>query len=248
MSNSQTTTLKYDSPVGVWVAQHPQTADVFEVLRIDYCCDGDKPLEWACWENGLDLLRVHSLLRCIIAEIDDATMGDWLHAPLADLCDHIEYTHHAFLKNSLPSLSSLLAKVVELHGYEHEELRDVQHHFATWRDAILAVIAEEERSLFPAIRLMESHEEPTDRNLGSIPKLIRRVAFEHKDIGVALKEARKASGDFIKPKDACPTFAQMYGLLRRVETDVRHHVHKEEYILFPRAVELADRIKGVIDI
>ncbi len=39
-------------------------------------------------------------------------MDDWLHAPLTELCDHIAKTHHAFLKNALPTLSDWLAKIV----------------------------------------------------------------------------------------------------------------------------------------
>lgn len=83
---------------------------------------------------------------------------------------------------------------------------------------------------------------PADFAAGSFEKRIRLIRFEHKDIGDALKKARAASGDFAKPSDACPTYAQMYGLLRRIEKDVRVHVHKEEHVLFPRAIELANRI------
>ena len=233
--------LTDESSIGQWVAQHPETADVFETLRIDYCCDGGKWLEKVCWENGLEVIRVHSLLQSTIADIDDATINKWLHAPLADLCDHIEQTHHAFLKNSLPKATSLLAQVIEIHGDDHPELLEVRNQFSLWRDETLEVMADEERSLFPAIRLMESEGESPSRDWRGVAKLIRRVGFEHKDIGAALGKARDASGNYVAPPDATPSYRQLLGLLRRIEIDVRHHVHKEEYILFPRVVKLASK-------
>ena len=60
MSESDSQNLNDESSVGRWVAQHPETAKVLETLRIDYYCNGDKSLEKVCWENGLEVVRVHS--------------------------------------------------------------------------------------------------------------------------------------------------------------------------------------------
>jgi hypothetical protein len=40
------------------------------------------------------------------------------------------------------------------------------------------------------------------------------------------------------PADACPTFSAMYEELQRMEGDLHQHIHLENNILFPRAVEL----------
>ncbi|MCM2369489.1 DUF542 domain-containing protein [Aporhodopirellula aestuarii] len=234
MSELRTPALQTASPVGLWVAQYPRTAEVFDMLQIDYCCDGQKTLENACWENGLEVVRVHSLLKYTVAQAGKDAQPDWMHASLSQLCDHIEQKHHALLKDSLPLLSDLMAEVVNLHGDDHEELREVQQHFITWRDEILAVMVEEERSLFPAIRRFENDLDRSQSLIDSIQKMIQRITFKHADIGEALKKARSAAKHFSAPQDACGKFSQMYGLLRWIEADVRHHVHKEESILFPR--------------
>ncbi|QDT02135.1 Iron-sulfur cluster repair protein YtfE [Rubripirellula lacrimiformis] len=244
MSELHSEDLSDQSPIGRWVAQHPETAQIFETLKIDYFGSGDEPLDVVCRRNGLDGLRVHSLLQRTIAHIDDGNMDDWLRAPLADLCDNIEQTHHAFLKNSLPTVTSLLAAVIERHGDDHPELLRVHEFFGTWRDETLEVMREEERSLFPAIRLMESQGKGGGRDWRGIAKLIRRIGFEHQDIGDALRKARDASGNYAEPPDASPAYRQLLGLLRRIEADVRHHVHKEEFILFPRVLKLARQDVG----
>ncbi len=235
MSHTNDESLDATSSVGQWVAHHPATANVFDMLHIDYCCDGGKPLENACWEHGLEVIRVHALLKHTVAQsVASFSSSDWLHAPLADLCDHIEKHHHSVLKQSLPLLSDMMADVVELHGSEHEELRDVQHHFITWRDEILALMIEQERSLFPAIRRFANEPDSRSSLAESLIKMMSRASYEHTDIGEAMKQANRAADGFTKPTDACPKFAQMYGLLRWIEADIRQHVHKEESILFPR--------------
>ncbi|MCA9216689.1 MAG: DUF542 domain-containing protein [Planctomycetales bacterium] len=239
MSNLQPQKLNDGSSVGQWVAQHPETAEVFEMLNIEYCCHGDKSLEKVCWEHGLEVIRVHSLLQRTIAEIDDANLDQWLQAPLADLCDHIEQTHHAFLKDSLPTVTSLLAEVIELQSDDHPELLEVHDQFLRWRDEALEVMADEERSLFPSIRQMEREGQGASRDWRGIAKLIRRVGYEHQDISEALDKARDAAGNYVEPSNASPAYQRLLELMHRIETDVRHHVHKEEYILFPGVLELA---------
>lgn len=239
MSKLKTPKLTENSSVGQWVARHPETAEVFEMLRIDYYCDGDRPLEKVCWENGLKVLRVHSLLQQTIEDLHDPTIDGWLNASLADLCDHIEQTHHAFLKNSLPAVTTLLAQVIELTGDDHPELREVRRHFINWRDETLEVMANEERSLFPSIREMEREGENGSRDWRGIAKLIRNVGYEHHDIGDALRKARDAAENQPEPPDARPIYRQLLGQLRGIESNMRHHIHKEEYILFPRVLDLA---------
>ncbi len=148
---------------------------------------------------------------------------------------------HAFLKNSLPTVTSFLAQVIELMGDDHPELLEVRRHFIVWRDDTLEVMANEERSLFPSIRQMEREGESGSRDWRGIAKLIRRVGYEHQDIGDALQKARDAAENHSEPPDASPIYHQLLGLLRSIELDMRHHVHKEEYILFPRVLDLAEQ-------
>ncbi len=101
------TQMNLNSSVGTWVAAHPQTSRVFEALQIEYCCDGGKSLEQACWDRGLDPQQVVQQLEQTIAE-DEQSTENWLDATLTELCDHIEQTHHAYLKDELPRLTEMI--------------------------------------------------------------------------------------------------------------------------------------------
>lgn len=53
-----------------------------------------------------------------------------------------------------------------------------------------------------------------------------------------MKRIRKASDGYKAPTDACTSYQAAYQELRQFEEDLHLHVHLENNILFPRAVEL----------
>ena len=111
------------SPVGQVAARQGEVIRILEQHGIDYCCGGDKSLDAACHDAGIDAQEV-------LAEIEhakpteDEARGEWLDASLTKLCDHIEQTHHAFLREQLPFLTQLIDKVVDTHEQHHPELSD----------------------------------------------------------------------------------------------------------------------------
>jgi len=61
---------------------------------------------------------------------------------------------------------------------------------------------------------------------------------EHDNAGELLKQMRSASHGYTLPDGACPTYEALYRGLEEFERDLHLHVHLENNILFPRAVEL----------
>ncbi len=229
--------VNVNSSVGNWVATHPQTSRVFEALQIDYCCGGGTSLEQACWDRGLDPKQVVLQLEQSLVDEEPPTQ-DWSHAPLADLCDHIEQTHHAYLKVELPRLTKIVAKVVDAHGTTHPELAMVQEVFATLRAELEPHMLKEEQVLFPAIRQLEQSADDPSFPFGTVANPIRMMEQEHDDAGFALSRLHTLTRDYQVPEGACNTYRAMLAGLRHLERDMHRHVHKENSILFPRAIEL----------
>lgn len=231
------TQVDLNSSVGNWVAAHPQTSRIFEALRIEFCCGGGKSLEQACWDRGLDPNQVMQQLEQAITENAEST-ENWLDAPLTELCDHIEQTHHAYLKDELPRLMKMVAKVVEAHGESHPELATVQEVFASLRSELEPHMFKEERVLFPAIRQLEQSADDPSFPFGTVANPIRMMEQEHDNAGYALSRLHTLTRDYQVPEDACNTYRAMLAGLRHLERDMHRHVHKENSILFPRAIEL----------
>jgi regulator of cell morphogenesis and NO signaling len=231
--------LHLDSAVGQWVAEIPATSRVFESLQIDYCCGGKKPLTQACSDRQLNPQDVLKQLQQASSEADRQPVAEsWVDAPLAALCDHIEQTHHAYLKTELPRLAGLVAKVVSAHGSKHPELAEVQRALAELQGELVPHMFKEEHILFPSIRRLEQSDGPLAFPFGTIANPIHRMEYEHKDAGNALEQIRTLTRDYCVPDGACNTYRAMLDGLHTLELDMHQHVHKENSILFPRAIEL----------
>lgn len=226
-----------DVSVGQLVVERPSRARVFEKLGIDYCCGGKRPLQEVCRERNLDFAAV-------VHEMDgaDAASGgterNWSSASVTDLCDHIEQTHHAYLKQELPRLEFLTTKVAARHGDKRPALRELREIFITLKTEMDSHMAKEEHILFPLCRKLDVADTLPTMHCGSIGNPIEVMMREHADTGNELAQIRTLTEDFTCPPDACNTFRAMYDSLHQLERDMHQHVHKENHILFPKAMRL----------
>jgi regulator of cell morphogenesis and NO signaling len=231
-----------EATVGQLVVERPSRARVFERLGIDYCCGGKKPLAQACVEKKLDLNAVLDELRQEAADAATAPAErNWATASLTDLCDHIEQTHHAYLKQELPRLEFLTAKVANRHGPRDARLVELHQVFAAFKAELESHMMKEERVLFPICRRLDTAERPVQSQCGTVANPIQVMVAEHDDAGEALARMRRLTDDYTPPPDACNTFRALFDSLHQLERDMHQHVHTENNILFPKAVR-AERL------
>lgn len=221
--------------------EQPASIRVFEKLGIDYCCGGRKPLAQACEERSIEA-------DAVLAAIEEATGTgqqegrDWATERLEMICEHIVATHHAYVRAELPRLEVLAEKVVSRHGSTHRELGEIQQLVELLGEELLQHLSKEEMVLFPYITNLERNlENCGPRSLGcfgAVRNPIRVMMAEHDAAGGALARMRELSDEFTAPEGACPTYRGFYQALAEFERDLHQHVHLENNILFPRAIEL----------
>ncbi len=228
-------TLTDETTVGQLVVERPNRARIFEKLGIDYCCGGKKPLRQVCADKGLEFDSVIRELES--AETPSENQTDWSVATLTALADHIEATHHTYLKEELPRLEAIAAKVADRHGPNHPELAELHNVLVTFKAELESHMFKEEKILFPLVRRLETATEPEAFHCGSIANPIAVMIQEHDDAGNALAKMREFTHDYTPPADACNTFRAYLDSLHQLEADMQQHVHKENNILFPRAIE-----------
>lgn len=224
--------------IGKIVSRHPAVARVFENHQIDYCCRGGTTLEEACQMQNVDIQQVVDEIKAIQNSDEPVDTTNWNEAPLTDLVNHIVDTHHKFLSDELPRLSGLIEKVNNAHGHKCPELSKVQETFQLMRQELESHMAKEENILFPAIQVLETEDAAPSFPFGSVNNPIRMMEHEHDDAGQALRRLRELTENFTPPADACPTYRVMLESLENLELDLHTHIHKENNILFPRAIEL----------
>lgn len=218
--------------VGAIVAAKPGLARIFEDLGIDYCCGGALSLQDACAERGLDLASVLQKLEAGPAASEDYV--DVTGFGLTEMVDHIEATHHAFLRSEMPRLVDLFGKVVAAHGERHGEIRQAARVYADLCAELESHMMKEEQVLFPYVRELDAASGPLPFHCGSVAGPIRVMMMEHDSAGEALAMLRELTHDFTVPDDGCATYAELLRSLLRFERDLHQHVHKENNILFPR--------------
>jgi regulator of cell morphogenesis and NO signaling len=232
-----------DLPLGQLVSERPSRAAFFERTGLDYCCGGSWSLRDACARRGLQADAVLNEL----ADWDDWTSEeshpDWLEVPLDVLCDHIESVHHGYLRKVLPDLALMLEKVLRVHGAAHPELAELRRVFASFWGELDCHMRKEEQILFPMCRTLGG----TDDEKGSIPRPgtvqypITVMVREHEAAGDELAAMRALTRDYTPPEGACATYRGLLAGLADLEADMHLHVHKENNILFPRAIEVEER-------
>ncbi len=230
-------TLDIESTVGQLVAERPARARVFEQVGIDYCCGGKKAFATACQEKGLDARTVATMLDAASETPQADRFADAKAMTLTQLADHIEATHHEYLRRELPRIQTLLTKVVNAHGQRHPEVLEVQETFTAFTEEIASHMMKEERILFPAIRALDGSPNGQAFHCGSLANPIRQMESEHDSAGEALARFRQLTRDYSTPGDVCNTYRALMDALADLEQDMHQHVHKENNILFPRTIE-----------
>jgi regulator of cell morphogenesis and NO signaling len=224
--------------VGELVARHWGLARLFEEEGIDYCCGGRESLRHACEERGIDIKKfLHR-----VEKLDEGGTSEKKFSTLTELIDHIVSTHHVFLRSELPLLNNLTLKVLTAHGDKDPRFLVLRETFLELSEDLTQHMLKEEQILFPMIREMEESKSVGEFHYGSIACPIRQMETEHDQAGSALCDLRELTDEYLVPDCACNTHKAMLASLANLEKDLHQHIHKENNILFPRAIRLASEM------
>ncbi len=238
-------TLQATKTVRELAVEIPGATRIFEKLGIDYCCGGAKSLEDACAASNISTDEVMRRL----TEEGEKTVAlaaesvDFSSLSLTELITHITTKHHTFTKQELARLSTLLDKVCSAHGENHPELLRLQALFKELAADLSPHMLKEEMVLFPYIVRMEEAVRHNQLPFAPPPFMtvrnpVRMMSLEHDGAGDLLRLMREASVNYTVPGDGCISYRTLYQALEDFERDLHQHIHLENNILFPRAVEM----------
>jgi regulator of cell morphogenesis and NO signaling len=233
--------LNLQTPVGEIARFNYKTVEVFEKLRIDFCCGGDISLGEACIKQKVDAEEVLGSLKMLIGSTEIDT--DRIHAlPLDQLIDHIVQIHHSYVLESIPILQKYLHKIADVHGEHHPELAIVEDYFNQAAANLLQHMQKEELILFPLIKEMISAKagvtEFSGSHCGTVQSPISVMKQEHEAEGDRFELMSKITNNYSTPEDACNSYAYAFQKLYEFEQDLHRHIHLENNILFPEAIKL----------
>ncbi|MDH3649757.1 MAG: iron-sulfur cluster repair di-iron protein [Saprospiraceae bacterium] len=231
------------------VVQNYKAADVFKKYGIDFCCGGKIPLEEICMKKNIDLDRIHADLLALDLEFEDKeNYESW---PLDELVDHIIAKHHSYVSENLPLISQYAEKVARVHGHHRPETIEIRNQFSTLSQELTSHMMKEERILFPFIKALvyadrQGQSSPVPP-FGSVANPVSMMEHEHDTAGSLVKEISALSDNYTPPPEACNTYRVLYYKLEEFEGDLHKHIHLENNILFPKAVQLEKQLEQKIN-
>ncbi len=233
--------------IGKIVAINYRTAEVFKKYGIDFCCKGNLLLSDVCVEKGLDYETIENE---VMAKMTNASLipeGEYKEMPLDVLVNHIEHTHHVYVRDSIPTLLAFLNKICKVHGERHPELNEVYDLFDGCAHELMGHMIKEETILFPAIKqlaIANQQEHPIVKPFffGVLSNPINMMKSEHATEGDRFFRIAEITHNFMPPADGCTTYRVAFQQLNEFQNDLFQHIHLENNILFPKALILEQRI------
>jgi regulator of cell morphogenesis and NO signaling len=222
--------------VGDIVAKDFRTAAIFKKAGIDFCCGGNETLEKSCSDHKINMDEIENEL----SHVEDTPIHpdvNFVEWKLDVLCDYIVNTHHRTAKELMPQITSYTQKIAEVHGDNHPELKEIATLFAKAASELKHHLANEEKVLFPALKEVLLNNSQDSKIITMREMAIMKT--EHEYAGSVLDMIRHFTNNYTLPPDACTTYALTYKLLEQFEDDLHIHVHLENNILYPKALELS---------
>ncbi|WP_096515513.1 iron-sulfur cluster repair di-iron protein [Clostridium perfringens] len=227
--------IRKDYSLGEVVTVYPAVVKKFNDMELDYCCGGNKSLEVALKEKGVDVDKFVEDLNKEFKEFrfENSQYVDWREKSSEELINHIVETHHGETFRLLREIDLLMVKVFKVHfSHNPELLMKVHSLFGKLKCELEEHLLKEENILFP---LMIKYDQAKDKEeKKEIEGDIRIIVNEHEAAGDILKELAEVTDDYKVPEWGCISFKLLYDYLHDLEKDLFIHIHKENNILFPR--------------
>lgn len=218
-----------------------RNAQIFKKYGLDFCCNGHKTVQQACAEKGIDVTSIEQELQQTVKAPGTSRALPYNEWNPDFLADYIVNTHHSYLRKNLPDIRAYAKKVMQVHGGRHPELVKVHSLVEAVGTELLEHMQKEEQDLFPIIKqLVASKNSGTKPHFaaGTLKNTIDEMEKEHTSVGDNFHELRHLTNDYMLPEDACASYSLLFRMLDEAEDDVHVHIHLENNILFPKALQL----------
>ena len=241
--------LTNKTTIGEIVADDFRTAAIFTKYHIDFCCKGYRTIEEVCKKRDIDE-------NVLIEHIEKAKNSsanqsfDYKTWTVDMITDYITKTHHKYVEEKAPIIIQYLTKLCGVHGPIHPELHEIHTIFTKSVLDLTAHMKREELVLFPFIKKMkiaQSKGTPLETpSFFSIENPIAKLKEDHIAEGERFRRIAALTNNYTPPNESCNTYKAAFAMLEEFDKDLKKHIHMENNILFPKAIELEKTFEKVL--
>lgn len=211
----------------------PGATAVLARHRLDFCCGGQKTLAQAAEHKQLDAEAIAKELDQLPSQTGAEV--DWSLASDVELIEHILTRYHDTLREQLPELIRLSARVELVHGGHPDCPAGLTSHLEIMQEELEAHMQKEERVLFPMISRGIS---------GMTLAPMSMMRHEHDNHGAALSRLNHLTDSMTPPTGACNTWRALYTGLEALQLELMDHIHLENNVLFDRIEKRGETANG----
>jgi regulator of cell morphogenesis and NO signaling len=202
-------------------------------------------LEQVCREKGLKIEQV-------IRELESPTHLQEAELPLISypidlIIEYLKHSHYLFIKHKLPYIARLIESFKANHNDYTTIERDLKIVFPLFVEDFIAHIYEEEDTLFSYIqaldRAVKGNHNPSRLYFMLEKNSVRKFAMEHDVHDDEMEGIRKITSDYNLSAKAPLHVKVLYSELKGFEKSLITHARIENDILFPKAMELENKVK-----
>ncbi len=232
--------------VGEIVVEDFRTAEVFKNFGIDFCCGGKHTVKEVCEKHNINFEEVKDALSKVAQRVNAGNGKNFSDWSPDFLIEYIINIHHKYVRENIPALLEYTQKIARVHGQHYPELIEIAQIFRDISIELPSHMMKEEKILFPYIKHLVEVEQTgqswIEPAFESAENPIHMMELEHESAGENMRKIRALSNNFSLPEEACNTYRITFFKLDEFEEDLHQHIHLENNILFPRAIQLEKKL------
>lgn len=215
-------------------------AKIFESYKIQYYCNSNQLLNEVLEEKEIEKF-ISALEKTIESTKDQKNISN---KNLIELSEYIVLVHHTYVRKTLQEIATKRKKLTEKQSFEN--MGEVDRLLELLSKDMIMHMEKEERILFPLIKYLVDterfHEKPKTRNYGTVINPIRQMLFEHETALEIIGKINDLLNTIINVETNKVELQQFISLINEFESDLHLHIHLENNILFPKTIELENKL------
>jgi len=232
------------STIGEIARINTNTIPIFRKYGIDFFCKGKNLLCEACAACGCNESAVLEELAAISSEINDnQNFNNW---SISFLIEYIVENHHQYVNKTIPEISALFKEVSANPQVQNPDLTRVNELFRHLGNDMKQHMQKEELALFPLMKKLEALKvegnQESASGLVSVQSLISVVEMEHDTSSIILKQISSLRNRVAESGQLKDNISALTDKLKEFESDLIMHIHIENNVLHPKAIELEQEL------
>lgn len=222
-------------------------ASVLHFFGIHFYEHTDKTLEQVCSEHAVSAEIVKNRLETAgELPLSQLSLIDY---PVELVIGYLRHAHHIFIKEKLPYMAHIIKHIRPNSFSDAQIALDLQSVFPIFTEDFIRHIYEEEDHLFSYIlKLSEAKRniKPTQLYFTMEQNSIQKFSMEHEAYDDEMAGIRAMTDDYYLPPTADLHQRVVYSELIGFEKALQIHASIENRILFPKALQLEQEIKSLM--